>query len=342
VSHLCREPESVPGAVPARYVLATANPDKAAEVREILAAALGDTVHLEPRPAGVPDVEETGATLEENALLKARAIADATGQAALADDTGLEVDALAGAPGVFAARYAGKDATYADNVAKLLQALSEVPVAERTARFRTVAAVAFPDGSNLVAEGVVDGLITLEPVGSGGFGYDPIFAPSGGAGLTFAEMSAEAKHEISHRGRAIRALARLLAGQAPVGPGPSSGGPAAGSAPGAPPAGADLNAGAGEMAIGALVLSVLWIFFLGSVVGLVLGLVARRRTSRDRQSTVGRLPIRRIADIAVLLGGLGVAIALVAVVGQLAGVFHIGAICRPAVTGVLCRLHLTR
>lgn len=189
----------------ARYVLATANPDKAAEIRAIL----GDAVELVPRPAEVPDVEETGETLEANARLKAVALVAATGLPAIADDTGLEVDALGGAPGVYSARYAGEGATYADNVAKLLDALAGR--SDRSARFRTVAIAMWPDGSEIVAEGSVEGTIAREASGNGGFGYDPIFVP-GGAAMTFAEMTSEAKHAVSHRGRAFRALAARLAG----------------------------------------------------------------------------------------------------------------------------------
>lgn len=195
---------------PLRLVCATANPDK---VREI-AAILGPHVELLPRPADVPDVVEDGETLLDNARLKARAICSATGLPAVADDTGLEVDALGGAPGVQSARYAGDDATYADNVAKLLRELQQHPGAARTARFRTVAVVAHPDGCEVVAEGVVDGHIIDEPRGEGGFGYDPVFVPVDGDGSTFAQMDADSKNAISHRGRAFRALAEKLAAAA--------------------------------------------------------------------------------------------------------------------------------
>ncbi len=187
-----------------RLVLASANPDKAREIAGIL-----DGFEVLPRPPEVPAVDETGATLEDNARLKATALVAATGQPAVADDTGLEVAALSGAPGVSSARYAGPDATYDDNVAKLLAALEGV--GERRARFRTVAMACFPDGSEVVAEGVVEGEITRERRGSAGFGYDPVFAPVGGGGRTFAEMTPEEKHALSHRGRAFRALAAELA-----------------------------------------------------------------------------------------------------------------------------------
>jgi len=142
--------------VRARLVVASANPDKAREIAELLEGVEG--LELLPRPAGLPDVEETGATLEENARLKAGAVMAATGEAAVADDTGLEVRALGGAPGLYTARYAGKDATYQDNVAKLLAALGDG--GDRRARFRTVALVMFPDGSEVSAQGVLDGSIS--------------------------------------------------------------------------------------------------------------------------------------------------------------------------------------
>jgi XTP/dITP diphosphohydrolase len=187
-----------------RIVLASANPDKAAEI----AAILGPDVELVPRPPEVADVEETGSTLEENARLKAVALVEATGLAAVADDTGLEVIALGGEPGVFSARYAGEGATYADNVAKLAAAMEGV--ADRRARFRTVALLRYPDGREVVSEGVVDGTIVRVARGTAGFGYDPLFAPDEGDGRTFAEMTPDEKHAVSHRGRAFRALARVL------------------------------------------------------------------------------------------------------------------------------------
>jgi XTP/dITP diphosphohydrolase len=197
-----------------RLVLASANPDKAREIAALLASAARD-VELLPRPPEVPDVVEDGLTLRDNARLKARALAAATGEAAVADDTGLEVDALAGAPGVWSARYAGEGATYADNVAKLLRELSAAGAegADRRARFRTVALVAWPDGAELAAEGVVEGVIADSPRGSAGFGYDPVFVPLGPGtdGRTFAELSADEKAAVSHRGRAFRALATHLA-----------------------------------------------------------------------------------------------------------------------------------
>jgi len=191
---------------PLRLVLASANPDKAAEI----AAILGSAVELLPRPPEVPDVDETGVTLEENARLKAVALVEATGEAAVADDTGLEVDALDGAPGVWSARFAGEHATYADNVAKLLAELADVPPARRTARFRTVALLRHPDGREVVAEGAVDGTIAEVATGEGGFGYDPVFVPAGGDGRTFAQLTPADKNQTSHRARAFQALLPLL------------------------------------------------------------------------------------------------------------------------------------
>ena len=188
-----------------KLVLATANPDKAREITEVLRDA-GLTIELLPRPDDVDEVDETGDTLEANARLKAVALCDATGLPALADDTGLEVDALGGAPGVRSARFAGDDATYADNVNKLLDVLREVSPADRTARFATVAIARFPGGGEIAAIGTVEGTIATDARGAGGFGYDPVFTPSEGDGRTFAEMSAAEKHAVSHRGRAFRTL----------------------------------------------------------------------------------------------------------------------------------------
>ncbi len=190
-----------------RLVLASANPDKAAEIRAILARS---GVELVARPESVPEVAETGDTLEENARLKAVALATATGLPAVADDTGLLVDALDGAPGVLSARYAGEEATYADNVAKLLAQLDGVAPGARRARFETVALACWPDGREVLARGTVEGVIATEARGTGGFGYDPVFVPAEGDGRTFAEMSSEEKHALSHRGRAFRSLADKL------------------------------------------------------------------------------------------------------------------------------------
>jgi len=197
------------GALP-RLVMATANPHKVTEIGLVLEGL----AHLEPRPADVPDVVEDGDTLEANARLKAVAICEATGAAAVADDTGLEVDALGGAPGVHSARYAadgglGAAGDAVANTARLLGELAGVPAGRRTARFRTVALVRHPDGTEVIATGTVEGHVTEEPAGDGGFGYDPVFVPVEGDGQTFAEMGDD-KHAISHRGRAFRDLARRL------------------------------------------------------------------------------------------------------------------------------------
>lgn len=173
-------------------------------------ALLEGVAELVPRPAGLGEVVEDADDLEGNARLKAAAVCAFAGAAAVADDTGLEVDALGGAPGVRTARYAGETAGYAENVARLLAEMEGVAPAERTARFRTVVVVAWPDGAELVAVGSVEGLIAAEPRGLGGFGYDPVFVPAEGGGRTFAEMGDAAKHAVSHRGRAFRALALAL------------------------------------------------------------------------------------------------------------------------------------
>jgi XTP/dITP diphosphohydrolase len=187
-----------------RLVVASKNPDKIAEIDEVLQplAMAGEIV----RGLDWPDVEETGDTLEDNALLKARAVATAVGLPALADDTGLEVEALDGRPGVSTARFAGPNATYANNVSLLLREMGGAT--DRRARFRTVVALVFPDGADIVAEGAVDGVITFEPRGEMGFGYDPVFEVEG---QTLAEMSLSEKNRLSHRARALRALAVALA-----------------------------------------------------------------------------------------------------------------------------------
>jgi XTP/dITP diphosphohydrolase len=191
-----------------RLVSASANAEKVEEIAAIL-EPFG--IEVVPRPDHVGDVVEDADTLEANARLKAVAVSEGADAAAVADDTGLEVDALGGAPGVLSARFAGEGATYADNVLKLLDALVELPeMDQRTAQFRTVALVRFPDGREITASGSVSGIITPGPRGNGGFGYDQVFQPDEGDGRTFAEMSAEEKHAISHRGRAFRALAQLL------------------------------------------------------------------------------------------------------------------------------------
>lgn len=186
-----------------RLVVASKNPDKITEIEEVLReSSLADEI---VRGLDWPDVEETGSTLEENALLKGRAVVDATGLPVLADDTGLEVRALEGAPGVHTARFAGQNARYEDNVAKLIEEMQEVT--DRAARFRTVVALVFPDGVEIVSEGTLEGLIAETPRGHRGFGYDPVFSVDG---RTLSEMSLAEKNQLSHRARAIRALAQLV------------------------------------------------------------------------------------------------------------------------------------
>jgi XTP/dITP diphosphohydrolase len=188
---------------PKRLVIASKNPGKIREIRAICADWPVEWVTHEQAPW--PDVEETGASYLENALIKARTVAVATGEAALADDSGIEVDALGGAPGPRSARYAGDGASDDDNLRALLRAVAGVPGPGRTARYRAVAAVAFPEGGEAWAEGVCEGVLRTKPTGTGGFGHDPIFEPAGWD-RTMAELAPEEKHRISHRGRALRAL----------------------------------------------------------------------------------------------------------------------------------------
>ena len=185
-------------------VCASANPDKVVEI----AAILQGVVTLLPRPSEVPDVVEDADTLEGNARLKAAAICAATGKAAVADDTGLEVAALGGAPGVYAARYAGEGCSYADNRRKLLIELGDT--ADRSATFRTCVVVCYPGGSELVVYGECRGTITMVEQGARGFGYDAVFAPDEADGRTFAEMTDDEKNAVSHRGRAFGNLVQEL------------------------------------------------------------------------------------------------------------------------------------
>jgi XTP/dITP diphosphohydrolase len=184
-------------------VIASKNEHKIAEILDVLHDT-GIDVKL-VRDADWPDVEETETTLEGNALLKAREVRAHTGCAVVADDTGLEVAALDGAPGVVSARFAGPDATYEENVRKLLEVMEGV--ADRRATFRTVMVLIDDLGEELVVEGVMDGTITTEQRGANGFGYDPVFLVGD---RTFAEMTTPEKNEISHRARALRALAEEL------------------------------------------------------------------------------------------------------------------------------------
>jgi XTP/dITP diphosphohydrolase len=190
-------------------VLATRNSGKVAEFTELLTVSGLTLISLREFP-DAPDVEEQGATYVENARTKALAAACHTGHPALGDDSGLEVDALGGRPGVLSARFAGEPGDSRRNVALLLEQLRDVPTASRTARFRCVLVVARPEGTTLEVEGSCEGIIALSPAGEAGFGYDPVFyVPR--LGRTFAEISSAEKHRLSHRGRACAALRpRLL------------------------------------------------------------------------------------------------------------------------------------
>jgi len=196
--------------VPTALLVATNNPGKVREFRELL-ADLPFAITFPDECGLTLEVAETGQTFEDNARLKAKAYARATGLLTLADDSGLEVDALAGAPGVWSARYAGARASDSDRVSKLLSALERVPVGNRSARFRCVVAVASPEGSVQTAEGVCEGEIGVEPRGKHGFGYDPVFVVRGQGGMTMAELPPRLKNQISHRARALSAARGILA-----------------------------------------------------------------------------------------------------------------------------------
>jgi XTP/dITP diphosphohydrolase len=196
---------------PPRLAIASRNAHKLRELARICADWPVDWVTVQTHdPADFPDVEETGATYLENALLKARAVASALGVPAIADDSGIEVDALAGKPGPRSARFAGEGAGDEENLRALLMAVKGVPGGGRSARYRCVAAIASPDGSEAHVEGVCEGVLRTKPVGAGGFGYDPIFEPVGWD-VTMAELTDEQKDRISHRGRAFRGLREVLA-----------------------------------------------------------------------------------------------------------------------------------
>lgn len=192
-----------------RLVVATTNPGKLREIESIIAPLGLEIVSVSAYP-GLPEIKEDGATFEENAVKKARLTAEATGEVALADDSGLEVDYLAGAPGVHSARFAGEPASDAANNAKLLKLLQGVPEERRHARFRCVIAVAVPGGPVLTAEGTCEGYILSELRGAGGFGYDPLFCVPE-FGKTFAELSPELKNRVSHRGAALAGIKEKLA-----------------------------------------------------------------------------------------------------------------------------------
>ncbi len=194
---------------PERIAIASRNAHKLREIRAICADWPVEWVTVETNDGPWPEVEEPHETYLENALAKARSVAVALGVPAMADDSGIEVDALGGAPGPRSARYAGEEATDERNLQALIRAVSGVPSSGRTARYRCVAAIAWPDGREVWAEGMCEGTLAAKPRGSGGFGYDPLFVPAGWD-QTMAELWQEEKDRISHRGRAFRALGALL------------------------------------------------------------------------------------------------------------------------------------
>lgn len=207
----------------ARLVLATHNPGKLAELRALivpLVPGLRAEDVVSAGEIGAPEPVEDGVTFAENALLKARALARATGLPAVADDSGLCVDVLGGAPGVFSARWSGRHGDDAANLELLLAQLADVPAAHRRARFECAAALVTPDGAETVRTGIMPGVLTTAPRGTGGFGYDPVLEPDdqparalapGAARLTSAELTVAEKNAVSHRGHALRALSEHVA-----------------------------------------------------------------------------------------------------------------------------------
>ena len=191
-----------------KIVFATGNEGKMREIRQILADSETDIFSM--KEEGIrTDVEENGATFEENAVLKARAVAELTDAIVLADDSGLEIDFLGGEPGVYSARYLGEDTSYRIKNARILERMKKVPEKERTARFVCVIAAVLPDGRTLTARGVMEGIIGYEERGEGGFGYDPIFfLPE--YGCSTAELTMEQKNAVSHRGKALRLIKEKL------------------------------------------------------------------------------------------------------------------------------------
>ncbi|MDP4182412.1 MAG: XTP/dITP diphosphatase [Bacillota bacterium] len=191
-----------------KFIAATKNKGKIKEISEILNSFPYEVFSMES--VGLDnDIEETGATFEENALIKAKEICAITGEIVMADDSGLEVDYLDGAPGIYSARFAGENATDEDKNNKLLKLLEDVPFEKRTARFVCVIAIVFPDGQSFTVRGTCEGYIAHKPEGANGFGYDPIFyVPE--YNMTTAQMPSELKHKISHRGKALRLMVDKL------------------------------------------------------------------------------------------------------------------------------------
>lgn len=192
-----------------KVILASRNAGKIREMSAILSKYGMDVISRDDAGIDTFEVEETGATFEENSYIKAKAILDIAGTITIADDSGLEVDALDGGPGVYSARYAGENCTFEDNNIKLLGELEGLPFEKRTARFVSVITMLYPDGTKLVARGEVEGHITEKITGEGGFGYDPLFMPVG-YDVTFGEMSAEEKNKISHRANSLKKLEALI------------------------------------------------------------------------------------------------------------------------------------
>ena len=191
-----------------RFIVATKNKGKLAEIKEILHDFPFEVISMEE--AGITkDIEENGTTFEENALIKAEEICRVTGEMVMADDSGLEVDYLNGAPGIYSSRFAGEGATDEDKNKKLLKLLEGVPFEKRSARFVCVIAVIFPDGQRFTVKGTCDGYIVFEPIGNNGFGYDPLFfMPE--YNMTTAQMEPEQKNRISHRGKALAKMVEEL------------------------------------------------------------------------------------------------------------------------------------
>ena len=195
-----------------KIVLATHNEDKCAEMTAILNELPIQLLSLEDFPE-IGEIEENGSSLEENALIKARTVHSITRLLSWADDTGLEVDALGGKPGIYSARYSGENCSYSDNVQKLLQKMENIPTDKRIAHFKTAIALV-GENMELVSEGVVEGIITTKPKGVGGFGYDPVFYVLD-KNKTYSEMKMTEKNQISHRGKAIQNMIKLLQSQFP-------------------------------------------------------------------------------------------------------------------------------
>jgi XTP/dITP diphosphohydrolase len=195
---------------PERLAIASKNPHKLRELGRICRDWPVEWLTVQNHPGPWPDVDEPHDTYLHNALEKARAVAQVLGVPAIADDSGIEVDALDGGPGPRSARFAGEGASDADNLAKLIELVADMEPDARTARYRCVAAIAWPDGRTMHAEGTCEGTLITRPLGDRGFGYDPVFVPQGER-RTMAELGDEEKDAISHRGRAFRALAELLA-----------------------------------------------------------------------------------------------------------------------------------